>query len=473
MGKLNVTMLRYLSQEEFRVLTAIEMGQKNHEIVPLALIASIASLRNGGCHKVLKELVRHKLVCYEHAKGQGYRLNFLGYDFLALKALTSRGKITSLGNQIGVGKESDIFIGASPDDDQLVLKFHRLGRNSFRQLKNKRDYLGKRKSCSWLYLSRLSAMKEYAYMKALYDNGFPVPKPIDFNRNVVVMQLIEGYPLCQIHEVADQQQVYDDIMNLIVHLANNGLIHSDFNEFNIMLNDKDKVTLIDFPQMVSTSHLNAEYYFDRDVQCIRDFFKRRFNFEADSYPNFKDIKKSNSLDVEVNASGFSKEIQELNEIFDEMNEDGQEAAQHSENDSSEPSDSEHEDLKETQKKLEKLDIAAADTATAAGSELAIEETEAYDTFEDNAHYLNKKYRPYRDQTDTADQVDESDESDNYSCTTTTSTIMDPSMVRNKVKKSLLMRQKLEKRRIRNKGESALATERLREVKDTIKCSLMD
>lgn len=44
------------------------MGQKNHEIVPLALIASIAALRSGGVHKVLKELVRHKLVCYEHAK---------------------------------------------------------------------------------------------------------------------------------------------------------------------------------------------------------------------------------------------------------------------------------------------------------------------------------------------------------------------------------------------------------------------
>ncbi len=124
----------------------------------------------------------------------------------------------------------------------------------------------------------------------MYDNGFPVPKPIDFNRNVVVMQLIEGHPLCQIHDLADQQQVYDDIMNLIVHLACNGLIHSDFNEFNIMISSKDKVTLIDFPQMVSTSHLNAEYYFDRDVQCVRDFFKRRFNFESVSYPKFKDIR---------------------------------------------------------------------------------------------------------------------------------------------------------------------------------------
>lgn len=49
-------------------------------------------------------------------------------------------------------------------------------------------------------------------------------------------------------------------MNLIVRLANHGLIHGDFNEFNIMLDDKDNVTMIDFPQMLSTSHINAEWY---------------------------------------------------------------------------------------------------------------------------------------------------------------------------------------------------------------------
>ena len=46
-----------------------------------------------------------------------------------------------------------------------MLKFHRLGRNSFRQIKNKRDYLQNRTTSNWLYMSRLSAMKEYAYMK--------------------------------------------------------------------------------------------------------------------------------------------------------------------------------------------------------------------------------------------------------------------------------------------------------------------
>ena len=40
-----------------------------------------------------------------------------------------------------------------------------LGRTSFRKLKEKRDYLKHRKNYSWLYLSRLAAIKEFAYMK--------------------------------------------------------------------------------------------------------------------------------------------------------------------------------------------------------------------------------------------------------------------------------------------------------------------
>ena len=39
----------------------------------------------------------------------GYYLTFLGYDYLALKALVSREIVSSVGNQIGVGKESGNF----------------------------------------------------------------------------------------------------------------------------------------------------------------------------------------------------------------------------------------------------------------------------------------------------------------------------------------------------------------------------
>ncbi|XP_051850071.1 serine/threonine-protein kinase RIO2 [Antechinus flavipes] len=316
MGKVNVAKLRYLTRDDFRVLTAVEMGMKNHEIVPGSLIASIASLKHGGCNKILRELAKHKLLAYERTKTvQGYRLTNGGYDYLALKALSSRQVVDSVGNQMGVGKESDIYIVADEEKKQYALKFHRLGRTSFRNLKNKRDYHKHRHRMSWLYLSRLSAMKEFAYMKALYDRKFPVPKPIDYNRHAVVMELINGYPLCQIHHIEDPASVYNEAMELIIKLANHGLIHGDFNEFNLILDKDDHITMIDFPQMVSTSHPNAEWYFDRDVKCIRDFFIRRFNYESELYPTFGDIRREDSLDIEISASGYTKEMQEDDELL--------------------------------------------------------------------------------------------------------------------------------------------------------------
>lgn len=47
-------------------------------------------------------------------------------------------------------------------------------------------------------------------------------------------------------------------MNLIVRFAQHGVIHGDFNEFNIMINYEEKPIVIDFPQMMSVSHPNAE-----------------------------------------------------------------------------------------------------------------------------------------------------------------------------------------------------------------------
>ncbi len=54
-------------------------------------------------------------------------------------------------------------------DLEVWLILQRLGRISFRAIKSKRDYLGKRKSASWMYMSRLAAQKEFAFMKASAD----------------------------------------------------------------------------------------------------------------------------------------------------------------------------------------------------------------------------------------------------------------------------------------------------------------
>lgn len=167
-----------------------------------------------------------------------------------------------------------------------MLKLQRLGRVSFRNIKNTRDYLQKRKSASWMYMSRLGATKEFAFMTVLHQHGFPVPRPVDHNRHCVVMELIDGLPLYQIQEIHEAGKLYAKLMALLVRLAQHGLIHGDFNEFNILITKDGAPIIIDFPQMVSTSHENAEFYFDRDVECVRAFFRKRFQYETSLLPSF-------------------------------------------------------------------------------------------------------------------------------------------------------------------------------------------
>ncbi|XP_048437917.1 serine/threonine-protein kinase rio2-like [Pyrus x bretschneideri] len=330
--KLDVNMLRYLSKDDFRVLTAVEMGMRNHEIVPCELVDRIASLKHGGTYKVLKNLLRHKLLHHDSSKYDGFRLTYLGYDFLAIKTLVNRGVFVSVGRQIGVGKESDIFEVATEDGTVMAMKLHRLGRVSFRAVKSKRDYLKHRSSYSWLYLSRLAALKEFAFMKALEEHGFPVPSAVDCNRHCVIMSLVQGYPLVQVKQLQNPEVVFETIIGLVVRLAEHGLIHCDFNEFNIMIDDDEKVTMIDFPQMVSVSHHNAQMYFDRDVECVFKFFRKRFNMnfqecrddidrtEVDTDESrrlcFSSIAKDAVfLDKELAASGFTRKDQEDIEKF--------------------------------------------------------------------------------------------------------------------------------------------------------------
>ena len=246
-----------------------------------------------------QKIIKNKL------KMNRYKLNYAGYDFLALKALNLRGTVSAVGSQIGVGKESDIYVASNMEGKEMVIKIHRLGRTSFRTVKNNRDYLRHRKNANWLYLSRLAALKEFAYLKALHKNGFPVPTPHDYNRHLIVMERIIGYPLCQIASLNDVGKVYEVLMSLIVRFAKCGLIHGDFNEFNILIDENEKVTIIDLPQMVSTEHLNAKMYFERDVECIRIFFERRFNFSSPFVPQFEEIgEKEFCMDEELQASGF-------------------------------------------------------------------------------------------------------------------------------------------------------------------------
>jgi len=408
--KLDATIMRNLSKSDYRVLTSIETCMQTHYLVPSKLIASVSSLRHGGIHKCLSTLLRDKLISHDQSCGyDGYRLTNSGYDILALHNLKTRGIIVALGDRIGTGKESDVYIALAMDKEnettkQVVLKFHRLGRTSFRNIKKKRDYFQINNTAvqrkkgggvtsrnkqydNWLFLSRVSAVKEYAFMKALYDVNYPTPVPLGHNRHVVVMSLVRGMPLYQIHahrvSAEQSESIFSQTMILAKRLAEHGLVHCDLNEFNLMVDmsggvqdevcedyyvrhsgmesvvpgalsahvpvvgmDMDgtgeliveeppppkrllengdpypTVTLIDFPQMVSTSHPNAKEFYERDCMSLQRFFECKLkcvptNGWDDMMPQWGDVivegdvcianKVQTRLDEQLQASGYSEE----------------------------------------------------------------------------------------------------------------------------------------------------------------------
>lgn len=339
--KFDPAALRYLSDDDFRVLTAVELGMRNHELVPVPLISTISGLRHGGYMRALKQIHKHKLVHKESARYVGYRLTTLGYDYLALRALVRREVIESVGRPLGVGKEADVFTVMAADrlmdecpeladEPMLAMKLHRLGRTSFRAVKSKRDYLVHRKAASWIYFSRLAAMKEYAFMCALHERGFPVPRPLGQSRHVVVMQLCKGTLLTQVSELDDPVNVANSLLSVAIRFAQHGLVHCDLNEFNVLVDDDKEITVIDFPQMVSTSHTDAKQLFERDVDGIRRFFEHRFSVPDDQllHPDFDVIIAERGagerIDTIVSASGFqnSEYSEEIDSHHELGNKDG-------------------------------------------------------------------------------------------------------------------------------------------------------
>jgi RIO kinase 2 len=176
---------------------------------------------------------------------------------------------------MGVGKESDIYQALTPAGERVALKFHRIGRTSFRNVRRTRDYLDGTHHGSWLYTCRLSATREAENLALLMPLGLDTPALIDHNRHLIVMKLYEGQEIQEFSELANPKQIFDRILwnvRRIYHEAH--LIHGDLGAFNILYMDSGEIVIIDWPQAIATSHPNAREILVRDVENVCKFFER-------------------------------------------------------------------------------------------------------------------------------------------------------------------------------------------------------
>lgn len=408
MVRLDLTTFKYLTSDDFRVLQAIELGMRNHEFVPLDLIESIAKLKRVNVFQIVQGLQKNRLISHTGKNYSGYCVNYLGYDYLAIRVLVKKGILVKILSRMGVGKESDVFYclinsdvnnrkelneeelnnmqknllgddldfdkaSDNGDDDDLIgekeenedeedeeseksdkiedqvayyedynqlkdvydnkfsnmklvsgiLKLARLGRTSFRAVKNKRDFAKNKTHFNWMYLSRLSSETEFKFLTGLHKNNFPVPEPYGHNRHAIIMKYIPSFQLSRVNKIANPEVIYNHLNQIIYKFAEVGLVHGDFNEFNILISKEEKIHIIDFTQMISIDHEKAESYFVRDLKGVKDYFRKKFCLcfpdEKDSIIDFQEVKKRrlDYLDVKLNAFGCIKKLdrEELEEIM--------------------------------------------------------------------------------------------------------------------------------------------------------------
>jgi RIO kinase 2 len=75
----------------------------------------------------VRSLLKDKLLRHIGGRHEGYQVTYLGYDYLALRTFLKRELVSSVGNQLGGGKEADIYLLSNDAGEQIIAKFHRLG----------------------------------------------------------------------------------------------------------------------------------------------------------------------------------------------------------------------------------------------------------------------------------------------------------------------------------------------------------
>jgi len=277
-----VKIFRTLEPEDFKTLRAVEIQMKKSEFISEEQIPRHAKLPSEEVIYRLDELSKQGFLQHQSTPYVGYRLTAAGYDCLAINALVKADVLQAFGKPLGVGKESDVYDALTPNNTRVAVKFHRLGRTSFRQTKRKRGYVAEQAyTPTWLYQSRLAAQKEFEALSILYPKGVSVPKPIKQNRHVIVMSIIEGAELYYL-EIPNPRKVFDEILfNIKKAYKDAGIIHADLSSYNIVVQLDEHILIIDWPQYVTVKHANARQLLERDIQNIVCFFRQKLRLEID------------------------------------------------------------------------------------------------------------------------------------------------------------------------------------------------
>lgn len=218
--------------------------------------------------------------------------------------------ITDLGaveTDLGVlktGKEADVhlvrrWVPGSPDRDVLMAgkryrsskhrMFHRdSGYLEGRRVRKSRETRAIRTRTSFgkELISGLWAFAEFETLVRLWEEGLPVPYPVQMSGDEMLMEFIgssdgQAAPrLAQVRPAPDLLPgLFEQLREAMLRLAELGWAHGDLSPYNVLLDgegDAARLVLIDWPQVVDViGNPHGPEFLERDTHNMGEWFTRR------------------------------------------------------------------------------------------------------------------------------------------------------------------------------------------------------
>ncbi|HLC93293.1 MAG TPA: serine protein kinase RIO [archaeon] len=199
----------------------------------------------------------------------------------AIQSLAQKGLFEIVEHVLSTGKEAHVFIATDAGGKKRAVKIFMMETTLFGKMNQyivgDRRFENLRKDKRNLVIAWTK--KEYKNLMIANEARLPVPMPLGFRENVLVMEFIgEGeHAAPRLKDIvpsrAELSEYKEQIIDFMARLYLAGLVHADLSEYNILVKE-GKLYVIDFGQALLLTHPKAKEFFERDVKNLANYFTR-------------------------------------------------------------------------------------------------------------------------------------------------------------------------------------------------------
>jgi len=198
---------------------------------------------------------------------------------LTIYHLINRGVFDVFYGIVSSGKEANVYCALDRKGNYVAAKIYRIATSDFKKMRHYLlgDTRFRRVPVDQRGVIYTWASREFKNLQQAHDAGVPVPRPIDYEKNVLAMEFIgeEGvpYPLMKDEKPQAPRKTFDILIDAVKTLYRSaGLIHSDLSEYNVML--MPDPVLIDLSMGTDVRNPMAEKLLMRDIKNLVRYFTK-------------------------------------------------------------------------------------------------------------------------------------------------------------------------------------------------------